>query len=686
METLFSPWLIQLIGWAIIHSLWQTILIAILLALILRMLSGFAPNVHYALSCSALALMLVCPVATSFCFNLALSISLPVEKANVPTVGVDTSKQPAKTNEIVIEAEEKPLSDIYSNFKKPLNLAEQAENFFSWLILFWILGVMIFSLRLSGGFLYTRRLIKSANQARDPSIKRMLDELMFKLKIKRTVRVLESAMIKVPMTVGCLYPVILLPPSALLGLTPQQMQTIIAHELVHIKRFDFLVNVLQAAVEILLFYHPAAKWVSGRVRRERELICDDRTLALCGDAVIYARALTKIARFENKLNYLATAAVDGNLTSRIHRLLINSNTPTPTLPRYFSSVFAIAFLFLIVLVGLEINVQFGRNTKLGDQFPQGINKIGFPNQKIEENGDSLENDRLKIYGDDLSKERLLYRKIAVEALEGYNGSVIIMNPQTGQVFTIVNQNYALRHNWSPASIFKLVTSTAALEERLLKNSEKGLGYDTTTHKNLIQALATSDSFYFKSLGRDVGAESILKYAREFGLGVKTGINYPGEIEGFVPKNAERKTPWLGASGEDIEVTPIQLAILMSAIANGGKLLVPQATADSQPIAPRERGKILISENTLLELRKGLREAVENGTGKAADNSVNTVAGKTGTAVSKENGIGLFVSYAPVVNPRLLVVVGLEGKNKTGTIAARIAGEIYGAFNESLNYP
>src|SRR5256886_15948312 len=111
------------------------------------------------------------------------------------------------------------------------------------------------------------------------------------LRVSRPIRVLDPAPVQFPAVVGWLRPVILLPASALTGLTPQQLDVLLAHELAHVRRYDYLVNLVQSAIEILLFYHPAVRWVSRRVREEREHCCDDLAVAVCGDAHLYARAL-----------------------------------------------------------------------------------------------------------------------------------------------------------------------------------------------------------------------------------------------------------------------------------------------------------------------------------------------------------------------------------------------------------
>lgn len=674
---IISLWLTHQIGWAIIHSIWQGGLLALLLALILRALPNLTSNARYGLCCLVLGLMLACPAATAYLFNPAAAAGGNIEETNPPPA-LNAGQQRAGSITITKAGEDKEtVVPAGSKLAAPADFTSQMEKYFPWVILFWALGVLIFSIRLGGGFIYTRRLVK---QAADPGGNRsltLLNELVQKLGIKRTVKVFESALIQVPMTIGWLYPVILLPPSALLGLTPEQLQSIIAHELVHIKRHDYLVNLGQALVETLLFYHPAARWVSNKIRKEREFVCDDLTLALCENALVYARALTKVARFGNEANGLEMAATGGNLKSRIHRLVMNGTGQKPSRAASLQGILVISFFMLAAAAGTIAAFRYEkpRLPEVKD-LPVSDEPV-LPAQKP----DKKEMPGLNIYNDDLSKENPAYRKIAVQALQGHRGSVVIMNPQTGQVYTIVNQDWAFRRSLTPASTFKLVTAIAGLEENILTNPEKGAGADNpVTLSNLSHAIAVSDNPYFKLLGKEIGSELLVKYARQAGFGSLTGINYDGETGGYLPDSTKIKGDLLGFSGEGAEVTPLQLAVFMSAIANGGKILVPIAVNEGPEITPQERDQMRISARTLTRIKKGLREVVESGTGIAADNMAGNVAGKTGTMLYKEENIGLFASYAGGDNPSVVVVVFLSGKNETGAIAAKVTGRVYAALN------
>jgi len=190
----------------------------------------------------------------------------------------------------------------------------------SLIVVAWTLGVFAMSIRLFGGWLLTRRLATRAASAVSPAIDAAARAVAAKLQMRRAVAILESQAVAVPTLVGWLKPVVLLPAAALAGLSPDQLRAILAHELAHIRRHDYLVNLLQSMVETLLFYHPATWWVSARIRAEREHCCDDLAVEVCGDRLVYASALAELTSMAGS-GGLALAATDGSLLDRVRRIL-----------------------------------------------------------------------------------------------------------------------------------------------------------------------------------------------------------------------------------------------------------------------------------------------------------------------------------------------------------------------------
>jgi TonB family protein len=189
----------------------------------------------------------------------------------------------------------------------------------SWAIPVWALGVVLFSVRLAWGSRQVAVLRKSGEPAEGPVVA-VAASLAARLGLTRPVRLLITSLAEGPSVVGWIRPVILLPAATLLGLTPEQLEAVLAHEFAHIRRYDYLVNVLQMVVETLLFYHPAVWWTSARIRHERELCCDDLAVSLCGDPVCYARALTKLEKLRTLAPSMAMGSTDGPLLYRIQRL------------------------------------------------------------------------------------------------------------------------------------------------------------------------------------------------------------------------------------------------------------------------------------------------------------------------------------------------------------------------------
>ena len=276
-------------------------------------------------------------------------------------------------------------------------------------------------------------------------------------------------------------------------------------------------------------------------------------------------------------------------------------------------------------------------------------------------------------------EDLEVRKVAVEALGHHAGTVVVMDPKTGRVYTVVNQDWALRRGFKPCSTIKLVTGVAGLCEKVIQPIETVS--DGSNYKiDLTDALAYSNNSYFQHVGGEVGFDKMVTYARELGLCEKTGINYINESPGRVPLfKSGYAVNHMSSHGDDFEVTAIQLAALVSAMSNGGKLLmphVPRTVEEDSHFKTEVRRKISVENEAWKRMLPGMIGAVNYGSGKKAYNPEQTVAGKTGTCIGQGAWLGLFTSYAPVVNPRLAVVVITRGTDAHQHLPAAIAGNIY----------
>src|SRR5882672_5757170 len=307
--------------------------------------------------------------------------------------------------------------------------------------------------------------------------------------------------------------------------------------------------------------------------------------------------------------------------------------------------------------------------------------------------DGLRNEvQANIARDSTVGEDLEVRNAAIAALGNHAGTVVVMDPRSGRVYTVVNQEWALRRGFKPCSTIKLVTGVAGLCEKVIQPIQTVS--DTGRYRiDLTDALAYSNNSYFQYVGGQVGFEKMVNYAREMGLGEKTGINYVNESPGKVPLfKSGYAVNHMSSHGDDFEVTAIQLAALVSAMSNGGKLLmphVPRTVDENSQFKTEVRRKINIENEAWKRMVPGMIGAVNYGSGKKAYRPEQTVAGKTGTCIGQGSWLGLFTSYAPVVNPRLAVVVITRGTDAHGHLPAAVAGNIYRAlssrFGTQINF-
>jgi membrane peptidoglycan carboxypeptidase len=289
-----------------------------------------------------------------------------------------------------------------------------------------------------------------------------------------------------------------------------------------------------------------------------------------------------------------------------------------------------------------------------------------------------------ILRDEITGEDPEVRQAALSALGNHAGSVVVMDPKSGRVYTVVNQDWALRRGFKPCSTIKLVTGLAGLNERIIDPIQTVNISTGTFRLDLTDSLALSNNGYFQRVSGDVGFDSMMKYARAFGLGEPTGINHPNESPGRLPFfKSGYAVNHMGSHGDDIEITPIQLANMASTIANGGKILtphLPRTPEENVRFKTEVRRKLEVPEEHLQRLVPGMVGAVNYGTGKLAYDPTQTVAGKTGTCIGQGSWLGLFTSYAPVHDPRLAIAVVTRGSGERGRLAASVAGKIYRSLN------
>ena len=286
-------------------------------------------------------------------------------------------------------------------------------------------------------------------------------------------------------------------------------------------------------------------------------------------------------------------------------------------------------------------------------------------------------------GDSVDGEDLVVRRAAVQALGPYNGSVVVTDPQTGRVLTIVNQRLALESGFQPCSTIKIVTSLAGLSEGVLDENTK-IRIARHTSIGLTFAWARSVNSFFATIGNRLGFDNVIHYAKLYGLGEKAGWDIEGEQPGLLPSEPPKDggVGMMTSFGEGFTQTPLELAALVSAIANGGTLYYLQYPRSDQEIAqfvPRVKRRLDIAQYIPI-IKPGMQGAVEFGTARRAKyDPEDPIMGKTGTCTDKRHPthLGWFGSYNEVGNTKLVVVVLLTGGHVVnGPIASGIAGSVY----------
>lgn len=329
---LMSAWVLT-VGWALLHFVWQGSLLHALLAITLRLVPTKNSGARYMLALATLALMAMTPVATAVYVSMpprvesfgaahGLSGRVAVEEP-LPSLATAQAHFAEIRERTLLTAE---LGALASTAR---TLQEQAPGLMRWLVTAWLVGAGFFTVRLAGGLVLVERWRRETSPAIPAWLLEMTQRLAARMRLG-AVPVRVSCRASAPMVIGYLRPVVIVPTSALLGMAPAQLELILAHELVHVKRLDPLVSLLQGAVEALLFYHPSVWKVSRIVRNEREHSCDRLTASLFTTPSEYARALAKLADLVADARTPGVPASGGALVERVRRVLGSTDRPTFT--------------------------------------------------------------------------------------------------------------------------------------------------------------------------------------------------------------------------------------------------------------------------------------------------------------------------------------------------------------------
>ena len=333
MHQFISEELINALGWTVLHSLWQAMLVALLMAGAMILLQKRQAKLRYHLANTGLLLVVLLAIYTFF----SIYGSTPVTELSVLYTGDGQSA----TYPVITENTFRDIFETYFNRHMPL------------IVVVWFMGMVLFLLRMLGGLAYIEYLKNRFTREMPGTWQIRLELLSKKLSLKRKVQLLESALVTVPMVIGWIKPVILIPVGAINGLTMEQTEAVLAHELAHISRNDFLFNLLQTLVEVILYFNPAVWWISAVIRAERENCCDDIALNLCENRLAYAKALL-VLQEQNKTRVPGMALAFSNrrkqMLNRISRILNHPQNKSKIMEK-----FVITSLLILALLGISMS-------------------------------------------------------------------------------------------------------------------------------------------------------------------------------------------------------------------------------------------------------------------------------------------------------------------------------------------
>ena len=332
--------IVQAFGWMLLHAVWQGFVITFLAAGILFLLRRRASYGRYWTGISALFLQIVVSAGTFALYYQPRALQVAIPK-------VTHFAQPfvAKSTQVMVSMPwyKQTLWFLQSNLDT--------------IVLFWIIGASVLLLRLIGSWVYVQQLKAEGIRLTESRIQEMFRRIAVKLNIRSTVHLFESVRVSTPVVIGFMKPVVLLPVGLATGLTTKQIEAILAHELAHVKRFDYLVNLIQSLVEVVYFFHPALWWLSSRVRAEREHCCDDVAVQVCGDKLAFARALAEVEAFrQSPALAMAFASKKGMMLQRVKRVLGVTEKPQ----RRMSPNVLVLFVLLVFGVSVYAFQQDGK--------------------------------------------------------------------------------------------------------------------------------------------------------------------------------------------------------------------------------------------------------------------------------------------------------------------------------------
>lgn len=335
IHQLFSEEMTYALGWTVVHSFWQAVLIAMLLAFVQFMLRERTAESRYYAAYTALGLVLITSIVTFFQLYQAVPDPNALGQSTFIVV----------TGDGMIPDTSPAWESFYQQFY------QYFENNLPLIVAIWLVGASFFMLKLLGGLVEIQLLQTRHVQALPAYWQKRLHSLKEELGIQQNVSLLESAQVGVPMVLGYLRPVILMPVGAINTLSTEEVEAILAHELAHIFRNDYLLNIIQSLIEILFYFNPAVWWISSAIRMERENCCDDIAVKLCGNSLTYAKALVGLQELQQRTPSLVMTFSKGKnqLLNRVRRILNQPQTNSNLMEKFTATcMLLLALLFFSV--------------------------------------------------------------------------------------------------------------------------------------------------------------------------------------------------------------------------------------------------------------------------------------------------------------------------------------------------
>lgn len=336
---------IEAIAWSLIHSLWQQGIVAGLLWWWFRRGAVRQPSRRYVVACGALGLAALLPIAT-----FLVLMASPASGAGVGAEYDPSSGAVSIPPEVALQPPSPPIGEIHSPVFVEPPAPLLPEGTARMIAMAWMVGVALFGLRLGGGWVYMQQMRWVGVVAPAAEWRRMVEELAPRLGVFRPVWLYESRQVAVPTLIGWLRPVILLPVGMLTGLTTAQVEAILAHELAHVRRHDYLVNLLQSIADVFYYYSPGVWLISRLIREEREYCCDDLAVAATGNPMALGRALVELEKSRpDRMPQTAVAATGGALFHRVRRLVVAAPSSARPSANMLAPALGLALVVLVLL-------------------------------------------------------------------------------------------------------------------------------------------------------------------------------------------------------------------------------------------------------------------------------------------------------------------------------------------------